>query len=213
MSHMKLHILVEGSSEEAFLRGWLPRFLPAHSFSVITHQGKGRLSQNIHRKPDPRRRGLLDQLPLKLKAYGKSLNPNTDRVVVLVDADDDDCTDLLNRMNRVLDVCSPKPIVLFRIAIEETEAFFLGDQRALKLAYPKAKIARLRGHEYDSVLGTWELLRSIIGASPDSDDKVAWAEAISPHLGIVWQGARANKSPSFRKFCEGLKRHVGEKVK
>ena len=41
---MKLHILVEGPSEEAFLKEWLPRFLPRHPFIVITHQGKGRLS-------------------------------------------------------------------------------------------------------------------------------------------------------------------------
>ena len=29
------------------------------------------------------RQGLLDQLPLKLRAYGRSLDPRTDRVLVL----------------------------------------------------------------------------------------------------------------------------------
>lgn len=32
---MKLYILVEGKSEEAFLENWLPRFIPQHGFQII----------------------------------------------------------------------------------------------------------------------------------------------------------------------------------
>src|SRR5580700_5258784 len=148
---MRLHILVEGRAEEAFLREWLPRLLPAHSFIVLPHQGKGRLSADPKKKPDPKQRGLLDQLPAKLRAYGKTLNADTDRVVVLVDLDDQDCVDLKKRLKMVLQYCDPKPTVLFRIAIEETEAFFLGDPPAVKKAYPKAKVGKIKKYVQDSI--------------------------------------------------------------
>ncbi len=207
---MRLHILVEGPSEEAFLNAWLPRFLdPAHSFRIITHQGKGKLSRDPNKPFDPKHRGLLDQLPAKLRVYGRTLKADTDRVVVLVDADNQDCKDLLRRLKQVSDSCDPAPTVLFRIAIEETEAFFLGDSKALKAAFPAARTGKLRGHVFDSICGTWEKLRDVLGES--SDDKVGWAEAIGQHLDTNRKGRRAtNKSPSFRKLCEGLRRICGE---
>lgn len=208
---MRLHVLVEGPSEEAFLKEWLPRFLPGHSFIIIRHEGKGRLSHKPHKKPDPKQRGLLDQLPAKLRAYGRALNSDTDRVVVLVDADDQDCRDLKKRLQAVLQHCDPTPTVLFRLAVEETEAFFLGDIGAVKRAFPKAKISKIRkDYVQDSICGTWEILRDAIGAPPDSEDKVAWAKAIGQYLTLEWQGANANKSPSFQAFCKGLLRTCGE---
>ena len=70
---MRLHILVEGQADEAFLKEWLPKLIPRHPFVVIPHQGKGRLSAEPKKRPNSKRRGLLDQLPAKLRAYGKSL--------------------------------------------------------------------------------------------------------------------------------------------
>ncbi len=209
---MRLHILVEGPSEEAFLKNWLPRFLgPSHTFRVIVHQGKGKLPKNLESEPDRKHRGLLDQLPVKLRAYGKQLKPDTDRVVVLVDLDTDHCVDLLAQLNIVLSTCNPPPYVIFRIAIEETEAFFLGDSSAIKRAYPSAKIAKLKKHAFDSICGTWEKLQEIINDGLDSPDKVAWASSIGQHLGVKFKGKSANKSMSFVKFCEGLKRACGDK--
>lgn len=209
---MRLHILVEGRAEEVFLRQWLPRLLPAHSFIVLPHQGKGRLAADPKKKPDPKQRGLLDQLPAKLRAYGKTLNSDTDRVVVLVDLDDQDCHDLKKRLKRLLKHCDPTPTVLFRIAIEATEAFFLGDSPAVKKAFPQAKVGKIKRYQQDSICGTWEFLRDVIGDPPDSEDKVAWAEAIGRHLAADWKGRKANKSPSFRIFCKGLLKTCGEPI-
>jgi hypothetical protein len=208
---MRLHVLVEGDSEEALMRGWLPRFLPpAHKFVVIRHRGKGKLSRDPLQVPDIRREGLLDQLPAKLRAYGKSLNPATDRVLVLVDADDDHCRELKQRMLAALEQCNPRPIVLFRIAIEETEAFYLGDPTAIRRAFPQARIQRMRSYVQDSVCETWELFQRVIGSVVE--DKVGWAELMAPHLGTDWRGRNANRSPSFRQFCLGLLRLAGEPV-
>jgi hypothetical protein len=210
---MKIHILVEGRAEEAFLKEWLPRLIPRHPFIIIPHQGKGRLSNEPKRRPDPKQRGLLDQLPAKLRAFGKALNPDTDRVVVLVDLDDQNCQDLKKRLKNLQKLCNPTPSVLFRIAIEETEAFFLGDSTAVKKAFPKAKVGKIKSkYVQDSICGTWEFLRDVIGDPEDSEDKVAWAQAIGRHLTTAWMGRKANKSASFRIFCKGLLQTCGESV-
>lgn len=193
------------------MRGWLRRFLPpGHSFVVIRHRGKGKLSRDPLKVPDVRREGLLDQLPAKLRAYGKELNPATDRLLVLVDADDDPCLDLKRRLAELLESCDPRPVVLFRIAIEETEAFYLGDPAAIRKAFPQARLQRMRHYIQDSICGTWELFQRVIG--DPIEDKVDWAERMAPHLGTDWQGKSANHSPSFRQLCRGLLRLAGEPV-
>lgn len=207
---MRLHILVEGPSEAAFLRRWFPRFLPQHALTVIQHRGKGRLSAQPDLKPDSKREGLLDQLPAKLRAYGRTLDPSTDRLLVFLDLDDDSCLDLKKRLLAVLEACDPKPTVLFRIAIEELEAFYLGDPAAIRRAYPQAKPQRMRHYAQDSVCGTWEVFRDVIGAT--WEDKVEWAERMGLHLGTSWHGGDANRSPSFQQFCQGLLRLAGEPV-
>lgn len=207
---MRLHILVEGPSEVAFLNRWFPRLLPQHALTIIQHRGKGRLPGQSEARPSPRREGLLDQLPAKLRAYGRALNPATDRVLVLVDVDDESCLDLKRRLLAVLETCNPKPVVLFRIAIEETEAFYLGDPAAIRRAFPQAKLRRMGNYIQDSICGTWELFQEVIGTS--IEDKPGWAEKMGLHLGTEWAGKDANRSPSFRQFCRGIFRLAGEPV-
>jgi hypothetical protein len=175
---------------------------------IIKHRGKGRLPGDPYRLPDVRREGLLDQLPAKLRAYGRTLDPSTDRVLVFLDLDQDACLDLKGRLLRVLESCNPRPVVLFRIAIEEMEAFYLGDSAAIRRAFPQAKLQRIRNYEQDSICGTWELFQYVI-CSP-IEDKVDWAERMGAHLGTAWRGPNANGSPSFRQFCTGLLRLAGE---
>lgn len=205
---MRVHVLVEGASEDALLRCWLPRFLPQHSFRVIRHRGKGRLPGDPSLPPVRGREGLLDLLPATLRAYGNALDPDTDRVLVLVDLDEQNCHQLKRNLLGVLDRCDPEPVVLFRIAIEETEAFYLGDPRAIRRAFPGAKLGRMKDYVQDSVCGTWEVFAKVIGA--ESDDKTHWAERMAPHLGTAWRGSDSNQSPSFRQLCIGLRKLVGE---
>lgn len=131
----------------------------------------------------------------------------------MVDSDRRDCKGFLQELNKVLSRCSPRPaITLFRLAIEEMEAWYLGDQAALLTAYPEAKKDVLRKYKQDSVCDTWETLADAIhpgGAKAVKDAgwplpgqlKHQWAERIGPLLDI-----ERNRSPSFRKLCEGLRR-------
>lgn len=45
----------------------------------------------------------------------------------------------------------------FCIAIEEMEAWLLGDEKAIEEAYPQAKMPLLRKYVHDSIVGTWEI--------------------------------------------------------
>jgi hypothetical protein len=203
---MRLHVLVEGPADAAFFRTWLPRFLVGHTTTIIPHRGK--LSGQPILPPDPRREGLLDQLPAKLRAYGRALNSATDRILVVLDLDNDSCVDLKRRLLALLDTCDPQPVVLFRIAIEETEAFYLGDPEAIRRAFPTAKLTKIRAYTQDSICGTAEVFQEVIGAS--REDKVEWAERMATHLGTSWRGVSANQSPSFRQLCQGILKLAGE---
>lgn len=205
---MRVHLLVEGESEALFLRLWLPKFMPSLAFRVYPHQGKGRLPKSGARLERPIGEGLLDQLIAKLRAFGHALDPSTDRVLVLVDADKDDCRELKSRLLGALEACPRKPDVLFRIAVEELEAFYLGDRAALRRAFPRANLGRLKSYEQDSICDTAEFLQEVVRSR--TVDKVGWAALMGRELGITWFGPAANRSPSFQQFCRGLSRLAGE---
>jgi hypothetical protein len=99
-------------------------------------------------------------------------------------------------------------VALFRIAIEETEAFYLGDPEAIRRAFPRARLAKLKSYEQDSICGTWELFQQVI--QDRLVDKPGWAEKMGEHLGTAWKGPGANRSPSFQQFCRALLWLAGE---
>lgn len=202
---MKLHFLVEGPSEVAFVERWATRLLPGHEIRAHPHQGKGRLPR-VGEKADPRQRGLLDQLAAKLRGFGRSLDPQLERVVILVDADADPCVELLRRLDELVKGISPAPTVLFRIAIEELEAFYLGDLAALAKAFPEHDREAARQYVPDSICGTAELFGKII--DDGGLNKVKWAEAMGPR--VTTNPARS-RSPSFKKLVSGLTEFVDVK--
>jgi hypothetical protein len=75
--------------------------------------------------------------PSILRGYGKT--PGIDAVVVVLDSDRRNCVDFLAELKALAASCNPVPDTLFRIAIEEMEAWYFGDQQALTAAYPESK--------------------------------------------------------------------------
>jgi len=110
----------------------------------------------------------------------------------------------------VLNSCDPKPVTLFRFAIEEIEAFYLGDETAIRRAFPQAKLYRMRDYSQDSICGTWECFQGVIGAR--AEDKPEWGRRMAHHLATEWRGAGSNRSPSFRQLCRALRILAGEPV-
>jgi len=213
---MHLEILVEDSSGAKLVETLLPAVIgphgEPHTWRVHPYKGIGRLPAGLSAKADPSKRALLDQLPRLLKGYGKSAG--VDAVVVVVDSDRRDCKTFLGELKTLLLECHPAPNTLFRLAIEEMEAWFLGDRPALLAAYPRAKSDVLQRYKQDGVCGTWELLADAVhpggsaailkaGWPLPGRMKHEWAEKIAPRMNV-----EHNRSTSFCKFRDGLRRLV-----
>lgn len=123
----------------------------------------------------------------------------------------DDCVAFRRQLERVAEDAG-LPGTLFRIAIEEVEAWYLGDREALALAYTRFRSKALVDHEQDSLGGTWERLAEAVydgGARPlvragyaaIGLAKAEWARAIGPHMAMD-----RNASASFCKFRDGIRR-------
>nr|MBP7606296.1 hypothetical protein [Giesbergeria sp.] len=187
-----------------------------HPWRIHKYKGVGHLPQGLGAKADPAKRALMNQLPRLLSAYGKT--PGYENVVVVLDSDRRNCQEFLAELQAVLTQCTPAPRALFRLAIEEMEAWLLGDRQALLRAYPKAKREVLARYVQDSVCGTWELLADAVhpGGHPaihkagwplPGQVKHLWVENIAPHMDV-----QTNVSPSFGKFRDGLRRMAGSET-
>lgn len=213
---MHIEILVEDSSGAKLLESVLPKLLGEqanpHSWRVHAYKGIGRIPKNLNAGADPAKRILLDRLPRLLQGYGRT--PGIDAVVVVLDTDKRNCVDFLAELKALVTSCNPAPNTLFRLAIEEVEAWYLGDRQALTDAYPRAKAEVLNRYVQDSACGTWELLADAVYPRGSAAIKKArwplpgqvkheWAEKIGPLL-----DPDRNVSPSFRKLRDGLRRLV-----
>lgn len=115
-------------------------------------------------------------------------------------------------MNEILEKCNPKPETRFCFAIEEGEAWLLGDIHAVVTAYPAAKTQVIEKYVNDSICNTWETLADAVfpggafalrekGMQSVGAEKSRWAAMIAPHMDV-----EKNASPSFAyfraKICE-----------
>ena len=211
---MHFEILVEDASGELLLGSLLPKILgkngDSHTWRTHAYRGIGRLPKDLRGKTDPWKRILLDQLPRIFAGYAKSLPSTDSAVVVVVDLDDRDCIGFKQELLQIQKRCYPRPRVLFRLAIEEMEAWLLGDRNAIVKAFPRAKMHVLHSYRQDSICGTWETLADTLfpGGSPAlkaegypriGEEKCKWASLVGPHLDV-----EANLSPSLRVFRLGL---------
>ncbi|MBI3797328.1 MAG: DUF4276 family protein [Deltaproteobacteria bacterium] len=195
MSVEHIEFVVEEPSMEAFLSGLLPRLLGEMSFSIHPFQCKDE---------------LLGRLPSRLRGYANWL-PESHRILVVVDRDDDDCKQLKQHLEEITlqaglwTRSSPKDgrfTVVNRIAIEELEAWYFGDWEAVRAAYPRVSAMvpnQSRYRDPDGVVGgTWEAFERVLkqtGYFKTGLRKIEAARAISPHIDLA-----RNKSRSFAAF-------------
>ena len=96
------------------------------------------------------------------------------------------------------------------LAIEEIEAWLLGDEDAIVAAYPQAKLPVLHSYIQDSICGTWETLADVVYKggqqimrkqhySERGRIKDEWAKKIGAHLDLSH-----NQSPSFNAFLSEI---------
>ena len=164
---MHFEILVEDQSGKRMLDILIPKIIGnQHTFRVIDYRGTGRIPRNLANSTDIRNRLLLDQLPRLLRGYGNTFanyRASYPAAVILVCDLDNRCLKLFREdLFTVLTTCDPKPETRFCIAVEEGEAWLLGDIPAIKAAYPNARDNVLNRYENDSICGTWEFLADAV---------------------------------------------------
>lgn len=213
---MHFEILVEDVSGKRALDVLVPKILgDEHTFRVIDYRGVGRIPRNLQSGTDAGERILLDQLPRLLRGYGRTFAGYPSNypaaVIVVCDLDDRCLKTFRQELLAVLNTCNPKPTTRFCIAVEEGEAWLLGDILAIKAAYPKARENVLNGYKNDAICGTWELLADAVfikgsralkkqGPRAVGRQKSAWAENVAPHMDVD-----ANASPSFQYFRDKIR--------
>jgi hypothetical protein len=193
-----LEIMVEEPSMEAFLRELLPRLLGDQaSFEVYPYQCKD---------------DLLTKLPARLEGYAKWL-PETWRIVVIVDRDDDACQTLKGRLERMAAAAGLRSRsagevwqVVNRIVIEELEAWYFGDWEAVRTVYPRVsgsipQVAQYRDPD-EIGGGTWEAFERLLQKAGYFNNGLRKTEAARA-LGKQISPDR-NRSRSFQVFRDAL---------
>jgi hypothetical protein len=195
-----LEILVEEPSMEAFLREFLPRLLAGPTtFQIYAYQGKD---------------DLLAKLGARLRGYAAWLPPHW-RIIAVVDCDDDDCGELKQRMEQAATDAGLRSRsaageqswqVVTRIAIEELEAWYFGDWKAVCEQYPKVPAGIPRKAPFrnsDAIAGgTWESLERILqraGYFAGGLRKIELARALG-----MKADPNLNASKSFTAFRDAL---------
>ena len=213
---MHFEILVEDASGKKMLDILMPKIVGIqHTFRIIGYKGIGRIPKKLTSGTAAINRLLLNQLPGLLRAYGKTYagyGTNYSAAVILVCDLDEKCLKTFRQqLFTVLNACNPRPETRFCIAIEEGEAWLLGDVPAIRAAYPRLKDNVLSGYKNDSICGTWEVLADAVYTGGSSAlkkqlwwsvgrEKSAWSERIAPLMDVD-----NNASPSFRYFREKLR--------
>jgi hypothetical protein len=198
---MEIDFLLEEESAAAALRVLLPRLLPGCVCRLKPFEG-------CH--------DLLGQLPRLLPAYRRRMaqaGQENLRLVVLLDAD----TIGPRRLAQLEQHAAAAGLLTYAAAptgapfqvlncltVEELEAWFLGDEVAVRAAYPALKAAYFGrvGANPDALPKPSETLWHVLKQGryyPSGKAKTEWATTIVPHF----DPAR-NASPSFQYFCLGL---------
>ncbi|MDR0381278.1 MAG: DUF4276 family protein [Oscillospiraceae bacterium] len=162
---------------------------------------------------------LLMDLPKRLRAISNSWRGKYGKedaaIFVILDNDIRDTADFQNQLQALSDKNNITIDHVYCIAVEEMEAWLLGDREAIQAAYPSLSdriASKHPNYRQDSICGTWEFLADMltkrgIGVfrknNPSPHDigqcKREWAEKIGARLTI-----RGNASPSFQVFLSEL---------
>lgn len=216
----QIEALVEDRSGGMIMAGLLEKILDAHlaadpqttwTLLIRPHRGLGNFPKDLSRRPDRFTSSLLGLLPAKLRAYDKlKAGEGADLILVILDSDEQDNRKLYNNVRFTARTVAPKKSVIIGLAVEEIEAWALGDRAAVLAAYPEANLKVLDRYEQDSVCGTWEVLaRAVMGDRAEDlietgypavgMYKAEWAAKIAPLL-----DPERNVSPSFKRFYKAL---------
>jgi hypothetical protein len=220
--YIYIELLVEDESGKILIEEIMKKYKGDREdldYKVHGFKGIGRLPKKSDKVHNVKSFCLLNDLPIYLRGINDSIKDWSGQkaIFVILDNDDENCAELKRKLDDLCNTLDLSVQVFFCIAIEEMEAWLLGDKAALYAAYPSAKQQVVNKYKQDSVTGTWECLANAVykgGVSKLKKDatsyfeigreKRRWAEEIGIHMDI-----RNNQSPSFRYFISKLDKLCG----
>lgn len=215
---MHLQFLVEDRSGGELVQAIIQKLQlesPTTTFDCKSFHGIGGFTKKNTVK-ETKSGKLLNDLAIYLRGYNKSFQFFPSAVVIVIDNDDRNTECFRNELNQVAVNNNINIDYLFCIAVEEIEAWLLGDIDAIIKAYPKVKQSCLTSYVQDSICGTWEILADSIypgGLKRLKKDcpnyteigilKSEWAKNIGANMSLS-----LNKSPSFRYFISEINKRI-----
>lgn len=215
---MHFQFLIEDQSGGILINHIIQKLLlmyPNNTFDCKSFRGIGGFTKKNTVK-ETKTGKLLNDLITYMKGFSKSLQGIDAAIIVVLDNDDNNpekFREMLESTIRERNISIDHTVCL---AVEEMEAWLLGDRDALKSAYPGLKVQILNNYVQDSICGTWETLAEAIypgGMKRLKKDcptfrevgalKAQWADRIGKHLDL-----NSNMSPSFQFLILELQRRV-----
>jgi len=218
---MYIQFLIEDASSELLVENVMEKYREEgreFSYSCKSFKGIGHYPK-LSSPKQAKTNKLLNDLPLYLKGFEKSLQNLDASIFVIIDNDNRDIKEFHRLLVELSERFQIKIDHVFCIAIEEVEAWLLGDQDAIEIAYPEIRERikkKILDYEQDSICGTWEILADILydgGITKFMKDnpsymeigrhKSEWSQRIGKVMNI-----RENQSPSFRYFLSQLDKRI-----
>lgn len=215
---MHFQYLVEDQSGAALIRILMQKIVelyPNATYDCKGFRGIGGFTRKNTIK-ETKTGKLLNDLATYLRGFDRSLQSFPSVIIVVLDSDDHDVQQFRSELEAVAMQNMIKIDHVFCLAVEEIEAWLLGDRHALLSTYPHAKMHVLNTYVQDSICGTWEVLADAVypgGTSKLSREhasfieigklKAEWAQNIGIHMDL-----KSNESPSFNDFIHEIERRL-----
>ncbi len=217
MDYTYIEILLEDESGKILVDKIMTKYAedkPNLTYRLNSFKGLGKIPVKLSTSSGVKTGRLLTDLPMYLKGMDKEMSymPVANAIFVILDSDDENCAEIKRSLVDMCDNLHLQTEVFFCIAIEEMEAWLLGDADALLKAYPKAKQKLLREYKNDSIIGTWEYLADVVypgGLAALRKNAGSYYEIgkfkcdCARNVGM-YMNLRENASPSFKYFIGKL---------
>ena len=161
---MHFQYLVEDQSGAALIRILMQKIVelyPNATYDCKGFRGIGGFTRKNTIK-ETKTGKLLNDLATYLRGFDRSLQSFPSVIIVVLDSDDHDVQQFRSELEAVAMQNMIKIDHVFCLAVEEIEAWLLGDRHALLSAYPHAKMHVLNTYVQDSICGTWEVLADAV---------------------------------------------------